>query len=243
MARGANECSVRNIKSPSVTEEEPTNKVLQARVWESCSGACFLRVRSCCKRRPATSSHRSNSATNDVNSLRTKCDVRSFDFGTVPAVSAMKFRLTIPEIPRYTSDMTIDVEKAQADARAYLLGKRKGTANEGHAYVAETRRKEASPKAIWTEFFAHFRQWKHGEILLGTAGSWFFIDIAFRGLGLKNSAILAAYNNFHNTAVGNLILAVAGNIPGYWVSVAIVDTIGRNQYKWPASSSSRCCSA
>jgi PHS family inorganic phosphate transporter-like MFS transporter len=31
----------------------------------------------------------------------------------------------------------------------------------------------------------------------------------------------------YNTGVGNLILSVAGLIPGYWVSVATIDTIGR----------------
>lgn len=33
--------------------------------------------------------------------------------------------------------------------------------------------------------------------------------------------------SLYNTGVGNLILSVAGLIPGYWVSVATVDTIGR----------------
>jgi len=86
------------------------------------------------------------------------------------------------------------------------------------------------------EFWYHFKQWRYGKILLGTAGSWFFIDVAFWGLGLNNSNILRAigyansqnvYHSLYNTAVGNLILAVAGNIPGYWVSVATIDTIGR----------------
>jgi MFS transporter, PHS family, inorganic phosphate transporter len=31
----------------------------------------------------------------------------------------------------------------------------------------------------------------------------------------------------YNTGAGNLILSVAGLIPGYWVSVATIDTIGR----------------
>lgn len=157
-------------------------------------------------------------------------------FGTVPALLALYFRLTIPETPRYTADITMDVEKARADAEAYLRGKRQGKAEEGHTDTAETHRINATPKATWSEFFVHFRQWRHGKILLGTAGSWFFIDVAFWGLGLNNSAILGAigyassknvYDNLYNTAVGNLILAVAGNIPGYWVSVALIDTIGR----------------
>jgi len=38
----------------------------------------------------------------------------------------------------------------------------------------------------------HFGQWKNGKILLGTAWSWFALDIAFYGLGLNSSIILNA---------------------------------------------------
>src|SRR5579862_467405 len=34
-------------------------------------------------------------------------------------------------------------------------------------------------------------------------------------------------SRLYNTGVGNLILSCAGLIPGYWVSVATIDTIGR----------------
>jgi len=59
---------------------------------------------------------------------------------------------------------------------------------------------------------------------------------AFYGLGLNNSIILSAigwtggknvYEYFYRSAVGNLILICAGAIPGYWVTVATVDTLGR----------------
>ena len=62
------------------------------------------------------------------------------------------------------------------------------------------------------------------------------IFLAFYGLGLNNSIILGAigwtggknvYEVFYRNAVGNLILICAGAIPGYWVTVATVDTIGR----------------
>lgn len=61
-------------------------------------------------------------------------------------------------------------------------------------------------------------------------------SIAFYGLGLNNSIILSAigwsggkdvYEVFYKNAVGNLILICAGAIPGYWMTVATVDTIGR----------------
>ena len=35
------------------------------------------------------------------------------------------------------------------------------------------------------------------------------------------------YSRLYNNGVGNLILSVAGLIPGYWASVATIDTIGR----------------
>lgn len=157
-------------------------------------------------------------------------------FGALPAIIALYFRLTIPETPRYTMDITMDIEKAKADTTAYLAGKRSGDPNAGNEKAAEVRLRESGPKATWTEFWNHFKQWRYGKILLGTAGSWFLIDIAFWGLGLNNSIILKAigfagssnvYHSLYNTAVGNLILSVAGNIPGYWVSVATIDIIGR----------------
>jgi PHS family inorganic phosphate transporter-like MFS transporter len=92
------------------------------------------------------------------------------------------------------------------------------------------------PKASWKDFIAHYKQWKFGKVLLGTAGSWFFLDVAYYGLSLNNSIILSAigysggsnmYQVFYRTAVGNLILVCAGAIPGYWVSVATIDTLGR----------------
>jgi PHS family inorganic phosphate transporter-like MFS transporter len=32
---------------------------------------------------------------------------------------------------------------------------------------------------------------------------------------------------FFNNAVGNLVIICAGSVPGYWVTVALVDTAGR----------------
>jgi len=97
------------------------------------------------------------------------------------------------------------------------------------------------PKASWSDFFHHFGQWKNGKVLLGTSWSWFALDIAFYGLGLNSSIILTAigfgtptatgshkiYYNLWNICVGNLILSVAGLIPGYWVAFLFVDSWGR----------------
>ncbi|TGO12229.1 hypothetical protein BTUL_0092g00290 [Botrytis tulipae] len=159
-------------------------------------------------------------------------------FGAVPGCIALYYRLTIPETPRYTFDVARDVEQATEDVQAYKHGKSHGEPDE--ITRATTNNQAAQeleiPKASWSDFIAHYKQWRFGKVLLGTAGSWFFLDVAYYGLGLNNSVILSAigwsgghnmYEVFYKTAVGNLILVCAGAIPGYWVSVATIDTLGR----------------
>lgn len=41
------------------------------------------------------------------------------------------------------------------------------------------------------------------------------------------SSVSNAHVRLYNNGVGNLILCVSGLIPGYWVSVATIDTLGR----------------
>ena len=159
-------------------------------------------------------------------------------FGAVPACIALYYRLTIPETPRYTFDVARDVEKGSEDTRAYFENRSEGRPDEIRR-IETFRAAESNletEKASFGDFFRHFSQWRYGKVLLGTAGSWFLLDVAFYGLGLNNPVILAdigwsggsdLYQIFYKTAVGNVILVCAGAIPGYWVTVATVDTIGR----------------
>jgi PHS family inorganic phosphate transporter-like MFS transporter len=159
-------------------------------------------------------------------------------FGAVPGCIALYYRLTIPETPRYTFDVARDVEQASLDADAYMKGKAQGNPDEIQRVTTMVQQAPALevPKASMKDFIAHYSQWKNGKILLGTAGSWFFLDVAYYGLSLNNSIILSAigysggsnmYQIFYKTALGNLIFTLAGAIPGYWVSVATIDTLGR----------------
>ncbi|RPB17812.1 phosphate permease [Morchella conica CCBAS932] len=158
-------------------------------------------------------------------------------FGAVPGCIALYYRLTIPETPRYTFDVARDVEQADADVGAYLGGKPSGDVDEiRRVETMQARAQLEVPKASWADFCRHYGQWRFGKILVGTAGSWFLLDVAFYGLGLNTSIILAeigysakdnVYQKLYNNAVGNLILVCAGAIPGYWVTVFTVDTIGR----------------
>ena len=69
------------------------------------------------------------------------------------------------------------------------------------------------------------------------------VQIAFYGLGLNSSIILTAigfgspsasltgvdamYESLKNTCLGNLILSVAGFVPGYWAAFLVIDRWGR----------------
>lgn len=143
-------------------------------------------------------------------------------FGCVPGCIALYYRLTIAESPRYSLDVT---EHDNLEKVAHT-----------EAALDAAAEEIAPPKASFKDFWSHFSQWKYGKILIGTAGSWFFLDVAYYGVGLNSATILETigyatsgnvYKSLYNAAVGNLILICAGSLPGYWVSAATIDTIGR----------------
>lgn len=104
-------------------------------------------------------------------------------FGAVPGCIALYYRLTIPETPRYTFDVDRDVVQGGADVEAFKKGESKGHPDE----ITRVRAKENDeqqlevPKASYKDFISWVGQWKHGKVLLGTAGSWFLLDVAFYG--------------------------------------------------------------
>lgn len=160
-------------------------------------------------------------------------------FGAVPACIALYYRLTIPETPRFTFDVARDVEQAQEDVQAYMTGKHEGQPDEiSRLQTMQQANNLTTPKASWGDFFRYYSKWKNGKILIGTAGSWFVLDVAFYGLGLNSTTVLGAigwgssktddaYQILYKLAVGNVILTCAGAIPGYWFSVATIDIVGR----------------
>ncbi|KAI6779882.1 phosphate:H+ symporter [Emericellopsis cladophorae] len=160
--------------------------------------------------------------------------------GALPACLALYYRLTIPETPRYTFDVQLDVDKADRDIQTYMASKH--PKDEVSALPTHTRQHIIAgptldaPQASWRDFATYFSEGKNFRVLAGTSMSWFFLDLAYYGLGLNNSIVLHAigygaganmYDKLHNQAVGLIILACAGSIPGYWAAVFTIDTFGR----------------
>ncbi|KAJ1663485.1 hypothetical protein IW140_001169 [Coemansia sp. RSA 1813] len=154
--------------------------------------------------------------------------------GAVPGLIALYFRMTIPETPRYTLDVEKDVYRAAQDVKA-TVGNKKVDGTDVSLYQG-TQQPPKDTKPTWTEFYHHFKQWRHLKVLLGTSISWFALDVAFYGINLNSSIILSAigfagsgspYNQLMKNASGNIILNLLGTIPGYWVTVFTIDRLGR----------------
>lgn len=104
-----------------------------------------------------------------------------YGFGIIPACIALGFRLTIPETIYYTSDVRGDQQRALSDARWYIEG-RWGNAPQSPRWLPTATRTKASLRNLRREsraFYRHFKLWRNGKVLLGTASSWFFLDVAF----------------------------------------------------------------
>ncbi|KAH0523934.1 hypothetical protein TsFJ059_008876 [Trichoderma semiorbis] len=159
--------------------------------------------------------------------------------GAIPAVLALYYRITIPETPRYTFDIQNDIEKADADIRAYVSSRPKGdfgSMKRSRSGTMTTEQPLDVPPPSWPDVMSYFGQLKNFKVLVGTTMSWFFLDLAFYGLGLNNTMVLSAigyatgrtlYHKLYNQAVGMIILACAGSIPGYWAAVFTIDSVGR----------------
>lgn len=93
--------------------------------------------------------------------------------GCVPGVIALYFRLTIPETPRFTMDIERNVEQAAHDIDTVLTT---GKYVEDDDAVVSHRVK--APRATRADFIAHFSKWENGKVLLGTAYSWFALDVS-----------------------------------------------------------------
>ncbi|KAI9330756.1 major facilitator superfamily domain-containing protein [Obelidium mucronatum] len=168
--------------------------------------------------------------------------------GLLPAFLVIYFRFTMPETPRFTADVVGDVEAAARDVEIAM-----GVASGEVSAVAAKKPKTNKV----TDFRTYFSKWKNMKILIGTAYCWFALDVAWYGLALNTSTVLSLINFngphkvpvnvttngitklvpttppvdiwdiFYQTSVGNIIIACAGTVPGYWFTVALIEKMGR----------------
>ncbi len=147
-------------------------------------------------------------------------------FGAIPAGSVIYLRRKIKETPRYSLQTKGDAVAAAAAVEDIT-----------HKKINVDEKTVKVQKVSFRKYLPY---------LIGTAGSWFLFDMAFYGTSINNSLVFAsigygsaglatvaaAIHTAYNTAVGNIIIAAAFEIPGYWIAFGLIDRAGRKLLQW-----------
>lgn len=152
-------------------------------------------------------------------------------FGAIPAALTYYWRLKMPETARYTALVEGDHNKAAEDMAKVL--------EHDITFDDSDTKLPVKPNSLY-EFFSREFVRKHGLHLLGTATTWFLLDIAFYSLQLTQKDIYPASGLLPKAAKMNAIeevyelskvmflVALAATVPGYWFTVFFIDRIGRS---------------
>jgi MFS family permease len=143
-------------------------------------------------------------------------------FGAIPAASVVYLRRKIRETPRYTLAIEGDLATT-ADTVRWTTGQMPAFSENGNLPKA----KKTYRARLWQKPFL--------LRLIGTAGSWFVMDIAFYGNSVSSPLILKALQP-HATLLDNILIAggifLVFAVPGYWLAVGLMDKIGRKVIQW-----------
>ena len=171
----------------------------------------------------------------------------------IPSLVTLWPRLTMPEgrkfletrelsQPRPTSVGSTISTMSKRRTGQTLSTSTEGILSEGYELQAEIDAEraeieaQAHGRARFNVFWEYIRDWQHFKVLLGTMSCWFLLDVAFYGVNLNQSVILKEigfttgkneYEKLKRNTIGNLIIAIAGYVPGYFITIALVERLGR----------------
>jgi PHS family inorganic phosphate transporter-like MFS transporter len=152
--------------------------------------------------------------------------------GAIPAASVIYLRRKIRETPRYTLSVKGDVA-ATATTVAWVTGQQSAVKANGSSPTGTTGPVPGNGNA--TRARARLTSKPFLLRLIGTAGSWFLMDIAFYGNSVSSPLILKLLQPkgtlLDHTLISLGIFAVAA-FPGYWLAVFLMDRIGRKRIQW-----------
>jgi MFS family permease len=162
--------------------------------------------------------------------------------GAIPAASVIYLRRRIRETPRYTLGVRGDVAATAATVE-WVTGSQPAVGANGAngAVGANAAARNAAGPVLVAEnasaagLRARLTSKPFLLRLIGTAGSWFLLDIAFYGNSVSSPLILKLLQPtgtlLDHTLISLGIFAVAA-FPGYWLAVFLMDRIGRKRIQW-----------
>jgi PHS family inorganic phosphate transporter-like MFS transporter len=148
-------------------------------------------------------------------------------FGAIPAASVIYLRLRIRESPRFSLSIKGDTSALKKTAE-WFTGTSAEPVGNGNGHPPATI--EARPSQL-----AGLARRDMLRRLVGAAGCWFLMDIAFYGNSISNPLILKALQPqgsllSHTLLSGGIFLFSA--VPGYWIAVWLLDRMGRRRIQW-----------
>jgi PHS family inorganic phosphate transporter-like MFS transporter len=154
--------------------------------------------------------------------------------GAIPAASVIYLRRKIRETPRYTLSVKGDLA-ATATTVAWVTGQQAAVRGTGLSPAGTTSSALGNGNGNGNRVRARLTSKPFLLRLIGTAGSWFLMDIAFYGNSVSSPLILKLIQPkgtlLDHTLISLGIFAVAA-FPGYWLAVFLMDRIGRKRIQW-----------
>ncbi|HET9919107.1 MAG TPA: MFS transporter [Ktedonobacteraceae bacterium] len=156
--------------------------------------------------------------------------------GAVPALATFYLRRQIAETPRFALAMQGDIDGASRTIDMVTTKQkqngnssngakpRSAAALNGNGATAVAPRKKSSLNLLLTP---RYLRW-----LIGAAGAWFLLDIAYYGTTISSPLVLKSLNphsNLVTNMVYTLIIFVVAALPGYIIAAFTIDRLGR---KW-----------
>ncbi|KAJ4843460.1 Inorganic phosphate transporter 1-4 [Turnera subulata] len=160
--------------------------------------------------------------------------------GALPAALTYYWRMKMPETPRYTALVAKNAEKACQDMSKVMELEMK-VQKEASTATEEEDKKQQQEEESNTAFGLYSKEFlrRHGRHLIGTTTTWFLLDIAYYSQNLFQKDIfsavgwlppagsMSALEEVSSIAKAQFFIALCGTVPGYWVTVALIDYIGR----------------
>lgn len=149
--------------------------------------------------------------------------------GSIPAAMTYYWRMKMPETARYTALVAKNAKQAASDMGKVLQCEIQDEQHKVEKMAAGT---------TWGLFSKEFAR-RHGLHLVGTATTWFLLDIAFYSQNLFQKDIFSAVGwipaaksmnaiqEVYKIARAQTLIALCSTVPGYWFTVALIDRIGR----------------
>ncbi|XP_037424875.1 putative inorganic phosphate transporter 1-13 [Triticum dicoccoides] len=148
--------------------------------------------------------------------------------GAVPALLTYYWRMKMPETARYTALIAKNLKLAASDMAAVL----------DIDFMSDMDAEAVVKQDEFGLFSMEFLH-KHGRQLLGTTVCWFVLDVVFYSLNLfmkdifsgigwfGDAAEMSPLEQTYKIARTQAIIVVGGSLPGYFLTVLLVDRIGR----------------